>query len=265
MSSCTIVTCYYRFPSKHSYHDYDTWMTNFLTTVDTPIVIYCDHDWVDRLRDLRKGFEHKTHIIPLTWDGMRCGSDNMMQYWKKDLERDHEKSYHNQLLYVLWNEKSEMVKRVIDVNPFGTDFFCWCDIGCFRTRDNIETFKHWPARSFLESAVKDKMYVLNIEPFEKEDYNVLPNGLSQTFQYKQRIGGTIFLGSATVWTEWHRLYYDTMDKYMQEDYFAGKDQNIMASVAVMYPNIVQMVTPTRAPYDGDPWFYLQRYFLEPRH
>lgn len=261
MSNCTIVTCYYRFPSKHTFSQYDEWMTNFLTTVDTNMVIYCDADWAEKLRMLRYKFASKTHIIIYNIPEMRCASQEILTYWERDWRRDPEQHYHNPLLYILWNEKTEMVKRAIDANPFNTEFFCWCDIGCFRSTEQMHMFTEWPASSFLNTASRDKMYMLNIEPFQHGDQNVEPNGLTKPFTHKARIGGTIFLGHISTWHTWHQVYYDVMKQYMKCDYFTGKDQNIMATIASLYPMLVRLVRPTYDACDGDPWFYLQRYFL----
>ena len=260
--TCTIVTCYYRFPSKHSYEEYDTWMRNFLTNVNSNIIIFCDQDWVENLAHLRQGFEDKTRIIVYKWNEMRCASPNMLQYWEKDWRRDTERGYHNPLLYTLWNEKTEMVKHAMKLNPYNSEFFCWCDIGCFRDGNEMHRYTSgWPAAAFLSSARRDKMYLLNIEPFVGDELQIQPNGLTKTFEGKNRIGGTIFFGHRNAWSLWHGLYYDTLNKYMECNYFAGKDQNIMATMVAMYPNLVHLVQPSFRPEDGDPWFYLQRYFL----
>lgn len=260
--SCTIVTCYYRFPSKHSYEEYDAWMHNFLTHVHSNIVIFCDEDWVEHLAHLRQGFEDKTRIIVYKWNEMRCATKDMLTYWHKDWERDTERAYHNPLLYTLWNEKTEMVRQTIDMNPFKSEFFCWCDIGCFRDSGDMHRYVNgWPSPSFLASACKDKIYLLNIEPFVGDDLQIQSNGLTRTFEGKNRIGGTIFFGHRVAWNTWHTKYYDTLRRYTECDYFAGKDQNIMATMVALYPSLVHLVTPSRRAEDGDPWFYLQRYFL----
>lgn len=259
---CTIVTCYYRFPSKHAYSSYDSWMHNMLTTIDTPMVIFCDEDWVEPLTELRKGFEAKTKIIVRKWNEMYCASPRFLPYWRFDHSRDSEAHYHNELLYILWNEKSAMVNDVINMNPFKTDFFCWCDIGCFRDSNTAYMYKRWPSNDFLNSAAQDKMFLLNIEPFQNGELDILENGLTHSFEGKNRVGGTIFLGHKDVWHQWCNVYYTVLDRYLECKYFAGKDQNVMATVVALHPSLVKLVTPTRNIEDGDPWFYLQRYFLK---
>ena len=52
-ATATVVTCYYRIPSKHSYDSYDAWSERFLASVDTPMVIFCDAGSAARLAALR--------------------------------------------------------------------------------------------------------------------------------------------------------------------------------------------------------------------
>jgi len=258
-ASCTIVTSYYQTPSKHSHEQYDAWMTNFLTTVDNPLIIFTEEIMVKRLAELRKGKEDKTVIVSLPWEEMLCVSGKCTDYWNKDIKRDTEKDLHTPYLYILWNEKTAMVRRAMQINPFRTEFFCWTDIGCFRSAQDMDLFKEWPSQAFLSRAVKDRMYLLNIEPFKTGELEVLPNGLTRSFEGKNRIGGTIFIGHQDVWDKWFDAYYTTMELYMKHDYFAGKDQNLMATVVAKHPELVHLVQPSRLTKDGDPWFYMQRY------
>jgi len=260
MNRCTIVTCYYRFPSKHSYENYDAWMTNFLTTVDNEMIIFCDAESFEKVKTLRKEFEDVTDIFVLPLEETYCGQQVYQEIWKKDWQRDTEKSIHNPNLYIIWNEKSMFLNRAISINPFETEFFMWCDIGCFRNKEDMHLFKNWPSDAFLSSAKKDKIYFLNIEPFKPEDLEILPNTLTRSFEGKNRIGGTIFFGHKDTFVPWIEKFYYYMNTYMENNYFAGKDQNILATFYAAYPDLFELVTPQ--PNEGDPWFYLQRYFLK---
>ncbi len=257
---CTIVTCYYRSPSKHSLEAYDAWMTNFLTTVDNEMIIFCDQESYEQIMTLRKPFEDKTEVFIFPLEDTYCGNSHYMPYWQKDIQRDIERSIHNTNLYIIWNEKSMFVQRAMSINPFETDFFMWCDIGCFRNSEEMPLFqKEWPSAEFLRTARKDKMYFLNITPFEGRDFTVLSNGLTRSFEYDTRIGATMFLGHKDIFETWIELFYKYMNLYMQNNYFAGKDQNIIASMYVLHPEIFRLVSPAEG--QGNPWFYLQRFFL----
>lgn len=257
---CTIVTCYYRSPAKHSTDDYDKWMTNFLTTVNNEMVIFCDEASFVQIQTLRKQFAEITKIIVLPLTETYCCQEQFIPYWIKDWHRDIEKHIHHPNLYVIWNEKSMFVQRVMEMNPFQTDFYCWCDIGCFRDKENVDLFRSWPSNDFLQSANHDKMYFLNITPFEEEDFKIYPSGLTRSFKTVTRIGATIFLGHHTIFKKWIQVFYNYMNRYMINDYFTGKDQNIIASIYVLHPELFKLIRPVQG--EGDPWFYLQRYFLK---
>ena len=58
----TIVTAYYRIPSKHRHKEYLAWMVNFLSLRDC-MVIFCSPEMQDTLRALRPP-AYPTLIIP---------------------------------------------------------------------------------------------------------------------------------------------------------------------------------------------------------
>lgn len=260
-SRCTIVTCYYRSPAKHSIQQYDEWMENFLTTVNNEMIIFCDEESFERIKMYRKEYESKTQIYIVPLYDTYCGDSSKHEFWIREWQRDIEQRIHHPNLYIIWNEKAKFVERAMDSNPFKTEFFCWCDIGCFRNKGDLQLFeKEWPSSSFLESAERDKMYFLNITPFQEKDYEIYENGLTRSFERVTRIGATMFLGHRTIFKQWITLFYQTMDHYIQENYFAGKDQNIIATMYILYPYLFRLIQPIQG--EGDPWFYLQRHFLK---
>jgi len=262
--NCTIVTCYYKFPSKHSYNEYSKWMTNFLTTVETPMVIFTNDESYEDIKQLRQWNEKNTIIITRPLDELYCAQPKYIKYWMKDWQRDGERGYHNINLYIVWNQKSKFVEEVIEQNYFNTEYFCWCDIGCFRTKEGLDKYKQFPNIEKIENTnTKDKIQLLNIEPFiDKEttyvnDIKYNSSKIINIFQLQCRIGGTIFLGHKIAWKLWIPTFYTMMETFMQNDTFTGKDQDIMAMVVLMYPSLVNLI---KAPTKND-WFYLQDYFI----
>ena len=255
MPTCLIVTAYYRFPSKHSSHSYDEWMKNFLTTIDNPLLVFCEEESVAKITQWRAAFPTKTWIFVLPFRNLHCQKID----WQKDWKRDVEQKIHNPNLYIIWNEKAAFLHRAMLLHA-QYDFYMWCDIGCFRSAAEMDLFRgEWPSQSFLAKADKNKMYFLNIEPFQAGELELLPHGLTRSFENVNRIGGTIFLGSKAACENWVLVYYDYLQKYIDHDYFAGKDQNILASIYAAHPELFHLVTPKAG--EGNPWFYLQRYFL----
>ena len=148
------------------------------------------------------------------------------------------------------------MKTVAELNPFDTEYFLWTDIGCFREKNT--QFIHWPNTSKIP---KDKMLLLSVFPFTKEEYD---NGETlesiPDFQYSEgRICAAIFGGTANSILDWHEKYYRMMDYFLSIDRFIGKDQNIMNSLVIHHKDIVQVVKTD--PNARNIWFYLQEYLI----
>lgn len=259
-TSVTVVTCYYRFPSKHSFADYDAWTRRLLAAVDTPLVVFCDAESAPRLSALRARVAESTRVIVLPLDRTRCGSGALGAHWAVDATRDPEADIHTPGLYVVWNEKAAFVQRVMDENPFGTDAFAWCDIGCLRADAAVDRYRRWPRGATLDGIARDRLTLLNITPFESGDFVLDPaDGLPPSFDRVSRVGGTIQVGHREAWERWIPAYYAMLDRFVAAGRFAGKDQNVMAALCVLRPDLVTFVRPTT---EGDPWFSLLPFFSE---
>ena len=54
--------------------------------------------------------------------------------WAAQLSVDREAALHKTVeTYWVWNNKAEMVRRVVEQNPFNSNLFFWVDIGYLRT------------------------------------------------------------------------------------------------------------------------------------
>lgn len=254
--SCSVITAYYELPAKHSHANYRTWMKNMLPHIDQYMVIFTDQEHADMIREMRAPYMYKTLIWVLPMTEWFFWQDSIVRVWKKHHTIDYERKIHSPELYAVWSEKTMFVNRVIEKNPFGTESFCWCDIGCFR--DAGKTYKMWPSQRFLEGADKNKMVFLEVEPFCGNELEILGNRLTRPFDGKGRIGGTIFFGYKDTFLTYINLYYKYFTMYVAEGYFAGKDQNIICTMYATHPELFQLVRPVAG--EGDPWFYLQRFF-----
>jgi hypothetical protein len=253
----TIVTAYFQLEkSKHNHGMYLEWMKNMLI-IQSPMVIFCDTDSVKTIENIRNnGEKYPTKIIIM--DFTEFYTYKYMQLFITQYnEKDHEK-YHHPELYLIWNEKSTFLKKAAEINPFSTEYFLWTDIGCFREPNT--QFIHWPNTSKMEMS-KDKMLLLAVFPFTKEEYDCETLELIPDFQYTEgHICASIFGGTANSILRWHENYYQMMDSFISIDRFIGKDQNIMNSMAILYKDTVEIVPSD--PYARNIWFYLQDYLAE---
>lgn len=249
-AKATIVSAYFKLEkSKASHAKYLSWMRNMLL-INNPMVIFCDEQSVlliQRLRELA-GHAEKTRVIVTRFEDFYCY--RYIDIFKKQMEIDHERAIHSIELYLIWNEKSNFLRRAIEDNPFFSEKFVWCDIGCFR-RPNTE-FVNWPNPNRIHH---DKITLMVVEPFTDDEMRAdLP-----LFQYKNRISASIFAGHRDTLIQWHQIYYGMLEHFIRIGRFIGKDQSIMNNVYLVNRKMCDLVHYT--PGRGDIWFYLQYHLL----
>ena len=249
--SCTIVTAYFKLPkSKASHQQYSEWMANMLA-IDGEMVIFCDNKSADMIRLARTNKMHKTRIIETSINDFY--TYRYANYFLEHSKMDREVAIgHNMFLYMIWSEKSHFLRRAIELDPFGSEYFLWTDIGCFR-RPNTE-FIHWPNPERVATVPKDKVLLLSVEPFTEAE---LSASTLPSFQFSNRIGGTIFGGGKQVLLEWADKYYKMLEHFISIGQFIGKDQSIMNSVYLKNRGMCELVNWT--PGCADIWFYLQEF------
>ena len=169
-----------------------------------------------------------------------------MDYWNRDYERDIEKEYHNQNLYIIWNEKTNFMKKAMDLNHFNTDFYCWTDIGMIRDKRTLEYIKTFPSSNMLSIIDKTKVYLLNVKIFFKN--------------LTHYIGGGFIMCHRDTIDIWFNNYYSMLNYFMKQDLFAGKDQNIMNVIYDNFPEIIKLIEPLEPPFNH--WFYMLFYFTD---
>lgn len=252
---CTIVTAYYNFPKKkHSSQSYDIWIEMFLKSVQeqSNILIFTDKSSSISLLEMSKNFRNvKIVILPI----VEFYTANYLHYWQKDYQRDYERQ-HNPHLYMIWNEKSMFIQRAINLNHFNTEYYVWTDIGMVRDEKQIPYINKFPNTTIIETLKKDKVYLLNIEDFTSDDLN--ETDATERFIRCNRIGGGVIFGHKNVLIKWTKIYYDMMNTFMKNNFFAGKDQSIMACIYLKYrEDLIELVKPLKSPID--PWFYMLYY------
>ena len=86
-------------------------------------------------------------------------------------------------------------------------------------------------------------------PIRKEEYMIDPvNGLPlpvYDFFLDYRVHASVFAGHAKAWLEYSKLFHSTLESFVKHGRFAGKEQNIMSSVAVLYPNSTLLIRPKK--------------------
>jgi len=125
----TIVTAYYRFPSKHSSAEYLTWMRNMLSLQDA-MVIFTNKEMEETIYQMRQHALNRTLIIIMELNEAEVVHEYGMDFWLDQHSIDPEKhTQPDSRLYIMWNEKPAFVHRAMSINPFKSSYFLWIDIG----------------------------------------------------------------------------------------------------------------------------------------
>jgi hypothetical protein len=251
----TIVTAYFNIPkSKANHETYKGWMKNMLT-IQNRMIIFCDASSVQLIRSLRLNNPYATIIVETKFEEFHCYK--YVDIFKAQHAIDHERSIHSVELYLIWNEKSNFLKRATEIEksfkePHNTKFV-WCDIGCFRVPNT--RFIKWPDAAKIPD---DRMLLLEVDPLN--DVNEYANtGIIPNLTFTNHIGGTIFAGSSDAILKWHDAYFAMLERLYAMGRFVGKDQTVMSSVYITQPELCFCVKYPRGYYDR--WFYLQDYLL----
>ena len=254
------MTAYFNIPkSKANHETYKGWMKNMLV-IQNRMIIFCDASSVELIRSLRANNPYATIIVETKFEEFHCYK--YVDIFRAQHAIDHEKKIHSVELYLIWNEKSNFLKRATEIEksfrePHNTKFV-WCDIGCFRVPNT--RFLKWPDASKIPD---DKMLLLEVDPLREplepldnpsDKPSVLPN-----LTFTNHIGGTIFAGSSDAIMKWHDAYFAMLERLYAMGRFVGKDQTVMSSVYIDQPELCFCVKYPRGYYDR--WFYLQDYLI----
>lgn len=245
----TVVTAFYEIPSKFKPAIYWEWIQNF-SRLKCDIIIFTSPDLIDKFRNMFPS----AHIISIPFQQLH-------HYQYIDKYREHNKidwnKEHTPELYIIWAEKLKFVKRAIELNPYSTDKFIWCDIGAIRDNISPEILQNFP---LYDKIVPNKMNFLMLGPIYQED--IIPDKygiVGKRYEDRRnRLGGGIHGGTIDAWEKYEKLWDSTIERYFNAGRFAGQDQCIMFTIFLENQDLFHMIRAKI--YRGDLWFYLLYYW-----
>jgi hypothetical protein len=107
-----------------------------------------------------------------------------------------------------------------------------------------------------------RMLILRINPFSSAEADA--NGIRGNFENVTTVGGGILAADIDGWKKWSEGYDEMFVRYIRAGRFVGKDQNIMASMILEWPDSVFLVDPSPAMSSIQRWFYLLFYLASVR-
>lgn len=232
-TNVTIVTAYFDIPSKRLAQDYLPWIQRFMTLQDN-MIIFTSLDQVPLFQKLRE-HQPNTKVIAIALDETHVVRDfGGMDFWQRQADLDPEKYLHSKELYVIWNEKGHFLERAMELNPYGSDFFAWVDMGYLRDSllENQRMIRYLPA-----VFTRNQALFLDVRKLVAD---------------QKYLGGGFIGGYKEGLTLWIKEYYSLLQA--NRDRFLGKDQPWMFETCLQNQGLCLLVEP-RDTY-GDPWFYM---------
>lgn len=238
----TLVSSYYRIKSKHKPVEYLDWINN-IVKINKPIVFFSNKRFMPHLKKIRpKEFYNKTVFNIVEIEDFYSYKNFIKEFtdsWKIDFEN----RYHTIPLYLIWAEKCNFLKKVIEENYFNSTCFYWIDAGYFREKNEMHKYiENWPS---TKKCYEDKRLLLgqvrNFSDFEKQKIINFDFDSHINLQKDINVAGNIFGGHSKNVIKFIKLYYDSLKLFIKKKIFIGKDQNIFTYIAFSYPEIVKLV------------------------
>jgi len=231
--SVTLVSAYYNVPSKTTKNKYLEWARNFFAIPNVNLVFYTDAENSDVFKGFNRDTKHtlfKTLPLSETEAFQKFGTKFEKQF---NENMDPEKILHkSHLLYLIWTQKNYFLERVANENPFNSTHFLWCDVGCFR--DDSVKMENFP---LLMPAMTEpgKVLISLMDKFNAKDNE------NTDFTFRSCVTGAIFGGDKKAILQWVEKYEEMVNSYILQNRFAGKDQNIYASLILKNPELVTTI------------------------
>jgi hypothetical protein len=264
--STTVVSIYFQFNfGKHSKEEYKIWNKNALLSITSPLVLFTDQKSKDEFIQIRS--ENITYMVYKdVWELMNeleilRNKSYIQEYKNNQLEKDPEKDVHNPDLYAIWNLKAFIMNKTAQLNPFGSSFFIYSDLGAWRNG----IIENWPDNKFvcyLNELLKNRML------FGQINYVNDPKGFDIN---RDSIEGGFYAGSKKAIENYAKLFYKIHDdRLFNKKLFIGKDQTMMNHIAFKTLDSNDYVLLKTWKLHNcdlnnhvkiyDPWLFYQQYF-----
>jgi hypothetical protein len=225
----TVVSAYYPLPNMYDHQTYLKWIEQFWPKMACNLVWFTVPPLV---RLFERLFKRKTNVKVLGLPMEQFDAYTVLNplLWTLAKEREPEKESE---LYALLYEKKAFVRRAMDLNPFGSETFVWCDPGICRTPTWVPAVNtHFPIEAHIP---RGRMLLLQIEGFEDQDT-------------KSGVGCSILASDRAGWNAWSRAYDRVLMRHILADRVYGSDEMIAASMVLERPELAIRLFPP--PYLG---------------
>ena len=142
---------------------------------------------------------------------------------------------------------------------FDTEYYMWTDIGMLREEKLYYILNTNEFKCNIKKLDKNKITLLKLNNFTKEELSYKNTIIPYTYKIGiNRCGGGAIISSKFLMEKWFNIYYSMLDTFISNDFFAGKDQNILNNIYIKYGNdLFDLIEPID--YNLDKWFYILYY------
>ena len=255
-NSVTIVTCYYKIPSKHSHDNYHIWLNDLLLNIKCNIIIFTSLDLVNYFENIKliNTILHLKIIVKEFNEFYIFKKyDKFFWLYQKFIDPTPHVGRSKEC-YILWNSKMNFVKEAIELNPFNSDKFVWNDIGSMRNKYFSNFLSHYPLYNNIST---DKLDIVLLTDYTDKTQIY--------YQNERHLSGSIFGASKDIFLQIIDLYYKYLDDYINKEYFIGCDQQILSTIYIKHPELFNLINPHVNNMNNeiiDIWFYLYYHYIK---
>jgi len=258
-------TAWYIFKCKFNVDTYLNWIDNMLSNLNNyNLVIYtCDtgakylEKYVNnqRIRLIIKPYEQ---FYNYTKYGFNAWNENHDNNHLLNILADYR-------VNMLWCEKVHFVYETMANQYFNSDFYGWCDIGYFRSSNDMSSLINWPSHDKINALDPTKIHyalVNNNEGFinmlKSRINNKNSNGLpcEPIPETQISIAGGFFISHKDNIKWWRDTFDQKLELYFAHNYLVVHDQTIIADCVFSDPDKFCLYTENIPGYDN--WFMFQR-------
>ena len=250
MESVTVVSCYYKIPSKHNHYNYNIWIQNLLLNLHCNIIIFTSSDLASYFEKYKINNKNlKLLIIVKEFNNLDILKKYNIDFWNNQYKIDPTPNIgRNKECYIIWNSKMNFIKEAIDLNPFNSDKFIWNDIGSMRNKYFSNFISKYPIYNNISNNKLDIVLLQNFKDTKQEYY-----------QNEVHLSASIFGASKDIFLQIIELFYKYLDEYIQNNLFIGCDQQILSTIYMKHPELFNLINPYVKNMNNeiiDIWFYL---------
>ena len=238
MSTTTIVSAFFKIPSKQPYSTYQPYLNRFFRSIRCQTIFFTSQDVFQDIESMGHNLSLITFVI-MTMDECKAW-ERGREFWNRQKERDPER-YHTTELAAIWYEKKEFVLRALSLSD--ADQFIWCDAGCVRNDESERAFIHFGCRGMPLN--DDTLHIQHIRIQPYRPFYVYP---------EYRFAAAIMAGNRTAWKQYKSIYDVVLTDYDKEGISGTSDQHIMGSCYDRQPSFFTTHTPTCTHIDH--WFFM---------